>query len=166
MGTESMAQAWARDPLVQNGEIHRVKRGVAQTRQRRHADQAGVTIHHGTQHTGHNKYAQGTKQQGTGTHTVHHKAGRRLPYPRHHKKCGHQQAQLGIAQPKLDHEHGKQERQHQVRKVRAGMGQTNQANDGSVLPQRDGEGHVACGSGHVTMVKRATKAEVRQKDNN
>ena len=75
MGAEGVAQAGTRDPLVQDGEIDRVKGGVAQTRQRRYRKQARVAIDHGTHYTGHNKNAQGGKHQRPGTQAVHHKAG-------------------------------------------------------------------------------------------
>ena len=117
MHTEGMAEPGCRDTLVQNGEVHRVKRGVAKSSQGRYRKQGWVTVHLRCCGTGQHKQTQGKKQHGPCTHLVHQKPGTRLPQPRDHKKRAHQQPDLRVTQTKFDHEHREHQRQQQVAKM-------------------------------------------------
>ena len=117
MHTEGMAEPGRRDTLVQNSEVHRVKRGVAKSSQGRYRKQGRVAVHPGRRRTGQHKQAQGEKQHGPCPDLVHHKPGTRLPQPRDHKKRAHQQPDLRVTQTEFDHEHREHQGQQQVAKM-------------------------------------------------
>ena len=138
MRAEGVPQARRGDALVQDGEVHRVKGTVAQTRQYRHDHQRGVAVRHARQHACGDEEKESAEQRRTRTQPVHHKARRGLPGARNDEENGHQESELRKAQAELLHEHRKQQRQQQVREVGTGMRQAHQADHGGVLPQRHG----------------------------
>ena len=136
VGAKGITQARSRHPLVQDAEVHRVERAVAQPRQDRHPHQHRIAGGHSCQHTRQSKQGQRRKQGWTRADAIYDKTRCHLPRARDHKKHRTQRPQLGITQPELVHEHRKQQRQQQVTKVRRCMGQTDQANDPGILPPR------------------------------
>ena len=94
MHRKRMAQALRRDALVQNSEVHRVKRRIAQPRQRRGQQQAVVALRHARRHASQGKAQQRRKQNRPRAHPIDHKARQRLADARDDKKHRHQQPQL------------------------------------------------------------------------
>ena len=136
MHRKAVAQALRRHALVQNREVHRVERRIAQSGQCGCQHQSVVALRHAGQQTRHGKAAERGKHHRPGTGAVHHKARQRLAHARDHKEHRHQQAQLGIAETEFGNQPGKQRRQQQVEKVRRTMRQPDQSNGARVLAQR------------------------------
>ena len=136
MGAEGVAQALGRDALIQNGEVSRVKRRVAQARDGRHQQQAAVTGGLRRHQRGQQKAANRRKQHRTRAQPVHHKTRQRLPDAGDGEKQRHQQPHVGVAQTEIADEDGEQRRQQQVGEMRGAVRQTNQADHGGVLLQR------------------------------
>ena len=86
MNAEGIPQARGRHALVQDREIHRVKRCIAQTSQHRHRHERRIALGHRSQKTGQGEQHQRAEQDRTGAQAVHHKACRRLAHTRDHKK--------------------------------------------------------------------------------
>ena len=86
-----MTQPGRGNPLIKNGEVHRVERSIAQARQGRYQQKARVACDHGGGHAGRNKNAHRHEQQWSGAQPIYNKAGTRLPNPGDHKKSGHEQ---------------------------------------------------------------------------
>ena len=147
-----MAQALGRHPLVQDGEIGRVKRRIAQTGQHRHRQQPAISGGLRGDQAGQQKQGDRGEQHRPRADAVHHKTRQGLPGARDDKKHAHEQAHIGKAQAKVAHKHRKQRRQQQVRKVRGGVRQPHEPDHGRVFAP-GGLGHRGVDSGSVAHGK-------------
>jgi hypothetical protein len=92
---KGVPQAWRRDSLVQDGEIHRMEGAVAQPGKHGHDHQRRVPVCVRPDKTGRDEKAEGAEQRRTRPDPVHDEAGRRLSGAGNHEKHGHQETQLG-----------------------------------------------------------------------
>ena len=136
VGAEGIAQPCGGHPLVEDGEVGRVKRRIAQPGQRGHQHQTAVAGGHRCRQRGQQKTADGGEQHRTCADAVHHKARHGLADAGDDKEDAHEQADIGIAQPEIPDEHRKQRRQQQMREMRGAVCQPDQADDGGVVLER------------------------------
>ena len=140
VGAEGVAQARRRHPVVEDAEVHRMKRRVAQAGEHRHQHQARVAVGEVARQASQDEAHERAEQHGPRAHLVDQETGHRLPGAGNDEEHRHQQAELRERQPEFGREHREQRRQQQVREVRAGMRQAHQADHFRVLAQRhDGQ---------------------------
>ena len=135
---EGMAQARARDPLVQDREVHRVERRVADAGQCGRQHQPGIAVCGRRRQRREDEARQRAEQHRTGADTVDQEACQGLAGARNHEEHRHQQAELGVAQAEVPDEGREQRRQQHVEEVRGAVRQPDQADRAGVLAQRHG----------------------------
>ena len=106
-----MAQALRRQALVEDGEIHRMERRIAQPRKDGGQHQLRVAVRSARNHPCHNKAAERSKQDGPGAEAIDHKAGKCLADARDDEEHRHQHAQLRVAEAEILDQPRKQRRQ-------------------------------------------------------
>ncbi|MPM24030.1 hypothetical protein SDC9_70507 [bioreactor metagenome] len=91
---KAVAQALGGHALVENGEVHRMKRRIAQTRQQRRQNQRGIAAGRACHHARRDEARQRKEQHRPRAHAVHDKARQHLPHARDHEEHRHQQPKL------------------------------------------------------------------------
>ena len=152
-----IAQAWGGHALVQDGEVDRVKRGIAQARQHGGQHKRRIALTHRRDQAGRDKAEHREQHHRPRAKAVDHKAGAGLAHARNHKEDGGEQAQLRVAPAELGQQKRKQQGQDQVREMRAGVRKAHQAHDLGVLAPGHG-GFKGCGSAHGA--RRSTSLQV------
>ncbi|MNZ79398.1 hypothetical protein D3C78_980000 [compost metagenome] len=133
-----MAYALGRHALVEDGEVHRMKRRIAQAGEHRSQQQRGVTLGRTGDHAGDDEAGERGEQNGPRAQPVHHKPGQRLAHARDDEEHRQQHAEFGIAVAEIGDQPGEKRRQQQVEEVRGTMGQADEADGARVLAQRHG----------------------------
>jgi hypothetical protein len=135
---EAVAQALGRHALVEDGEVHRVERRIAQPRQHRGHEQPRVAARRARRQPRQREARQRAEQHRPRAHAVHQEARQRLPHARNHEEHRYQQPQLRIAEAELRDQEREQRRQQHVEEVRRAVGQPDQADGARILAQRRG----------------------------
>ncbi|EWS52516.1 hypothetical protein X551_04697 [Methylibium sp. T29] len=133
---EGVAQARLRHALVEDGEVDRVERRVAQPGQRRGEHQAAVAGGRGGGERRRGEQRQREEQHRPRADAVDQEAGQRLADARDHEEHRDQQAELGVAVAEVADEGREQRRQHHVEEVRGAVRKADQADGAGVLAQR------------------------------
>ena len=160
---ERMAQARRRNALVQDREVGRMERRIAEARQRRGQQQPGIALRAGRRQRGDDKAAERREQHRPRADAIDQKPGQRLPDAGDEKEDADQQPQFRVAEAEFPDQRREQRRQQHVEEMRGAMRQADQA-DGREIGTGAARAREVCGQGaHPgTVTRRDERAQCRR----
>jgi len=141
MRREGVAQPRRRDAPVEDREVGRVERAVADAGQHRGQQQTPPALCRRRRQRRQHEHAQRRQQHRPRTHAVDQEARQRLPDARDDEEGRHEQAELGVAQAEVADERREQRRQQHVEEVGRAVRQADQPDDGEVGSGGSGGGN-------------------------